>query len=304
MQAPTATTASSPPSASTVRACEVCHSSEAAPLFDKAEHHFTRCRGCGLERISPQPTDETLAKIYGAHYYDAWGLDRGEDTVATLKKRTFGYVLGKLPAHRPGARLLDCGAATGFLVEVAEGLGYRSYAVELSEFGAQAIAGKIGAGRVHCGQLEDAHFADAEAGDFDVVTMCDYIEHVRDPRQTLGQARRLLAPTGVLAITTPDTGSPSRRVLGTSWTHYKLEHLFYFNRRNLERLLREAGFSSVEFHPLWKSLTLDYIAHQFDVYQHRALTPVARALRRLTPSVLRAAPIPFSTGELLAIARV
>lgn len=282
--------------------CEVCHSDAAEPLFDKAGHHFTRCRDCGLERISPQPTDATLATIYGAHYYDAWGLGDGEATVAALKKRTFAYVLGKLPAPAPGARLLDCGAATGFLVEVAERLGYRSYAVELSEFGAAAIAAKIGADRVHCGQLEDAHFADADR--FDVITMCDYIEHVRDPRHILDRARALLGPGGRLAITTPDAGSPSRRVLGTSWTHYKLEHLFYFDRKNLGRLLRDAGFSSVEFHPLWKSLSLDYIAHQFEVYQHAALTPLARALRRVVPGALRAAPIPFSTGELLAIARV
>jgi SAM-dependent methyltransferase len=284
--------------------CEVCASDAFKPIFEKADHQFTRCKACGLERISPQPTDETLAKIYGAHYYDAWGLGKDEDMVATLKKRTFRYVLGKLPAPAAGDRLLDCGAATGFLVEVARDLGYRPYAVELSQFGADEIGRKIGPEHVFCGEIENATFLDAGPGAFDVITMCDYIEHVRDPRQTLGQARRLLADDGLLAITTPDAGSPSRRVLGTSWTHYKLEHLFYFNRKNLERLLRDAGFSSVTFHPLWKALTLDYIAHQFEVYQHRALTPLARALKRLAPSVVRTAPIPFSTGELLAIARV
>jgi 2-polyprenyl-3-methyl-5-hydroxy-6-metoxy-1,4-benzoquinol methylase len=286
-----------------MESCEVCTSPAFEAIFDKAGHHFTRCRDCGLERISPQPTDDTLAKIYGEHYYDAWGLADGDaSAVAELKKRTFRYVLGKLPEHEAGARLLDCGAATGFLVEVAATLGYQPYAVELSEFGAQEIGRKIGDEHVHCGEIETAAFADAGPGEFDVVTMCDYIEHVRDPRRTLGHARRLLRSGGALAITTPDAGSPSRRVLGTGWTHYKVEHLFYFNRRNLERLLHEAGFSTVTFHPLWKSLTLDYIAHQFEVYQHRALTPIARALRRFTPSLVRTAPIPFTTGELLAIA--
>jgi 2-polyprenyl-3-methyl-5-hydroxy-6-metoxy-1,4-benzoquinol methylase len=293
-----------PAAARPTPACEVCASDAARPLFDKAGHHFTRCAQCGLERISPQPDDATLARIYGEHYYDAWGL--GTDAaagVAELKKRTFRHVLGKLPSASRGGRLLDCGAATGFLVEVAAELGYVPYAVELSEFGAAEIARKIGAERVFCGEIESATFADAGPGSFDVVTMCDYIEHVRDPRRTLGLAHRLLRPGGTLAITTPDAGSPSRRLLGTGWTHYKLEHLFYFNRRNLERLLHEAGFGAVTFHALWKSLTLDYIAHQFEVYQHPALTPLARALRRFTPAALRAAPIPFSTGELLAIAR-
>ncbi|MEZ4400162.1 MAG: class I SAM-dependent methyltransferase [Kofleriaceae bacterium] len=285
-------------------ACEVCASSQFQPMFDKADHHFVRCSGCGLECISPQPSDATLAKIYGAHYYDAWGLQDNEDAVAKLKRGTFKFVMGKLPAPTAGAKLLDCGAATGFLLEVANELGYVPYGLELSEFGANAIADKFGADHVFCGELGAATFADAAPGEFAVVTMCDYIEHVRDPRQTLALARKLLRPGGVLAITTPDAGSPSRKLLRTGWTHYKVEHLFYFNQRNLGRLLRDVGFATVEFHTLWKSLTLDYIGHQFEVYPHPALTKLARTMTRFTPAAVRAMPLPFSTGELLAVARL
>lgn len=266
-------------------------------MFDKLEHHFVKCDDCGLERISPQPSNETLAKIYGEHYYDAWGLQDNEQVVAGLKKRTFKYVLNKLAGH---GKLLDCGAATGFLLEVAKDLGYEPYGLELSEFGANAIAEKFGKDRVFCGELQVAKWPGVDK--FDAITMCDYIEHVRDPRQTLELARGLLRDDGTLAITTPDAGSPSRKVLGNGWTHYKIEHLFYFNKANLERLLLDVGFSSVKFYPLWKSLTLDYIGHQFDVYPHPALTPFARALK-LMPQKLRALPLPFTTGELLAVAR-
>lgn len=281
-------------------ACEVCSSSSSQLMFEKLAHSFVRCDGCGLERISPQPSDETLAKIYGAHYYDAWGLHDNEDTVAALKKRTFRYVLGKLGLPAQGPKLLDCGAATGFLLEVAKELGYEPYGLELSEFGANAIADKFGADHVFCGELQAARFEGVSK--FDAITMCDYIEHVRDPRQTLELARGWLAPGGTLAITTPDAGSPSRRMLRNGWTHYKIEHLFYFNKHNLERLLKDVGFSSVKFYPLWKSLTLDYIGHQFEIYPHPALTPVARVLRHV-PASIRATPLPFTTGELLAVAR-
>ncbi len=271
-------------------------------MFEKLEHRFVRCGDCGLERIWPQPSDETLAKIYGAHYYDAWGLHDNEATVAALKKRTFKYVLDKLPAPAPGTKLLDCGAATGFLLEVARERGFESYGLELSEFGAKEIARKFGDDRVFCGELQDAQFSTAKPGDFGVITMCDYIEHVRDPRHTLELARKLVAEGGALAITTPDAGSPSRRVLGTGWTHYKIEHLFYFNKRNLGRLLKEVGFRDVKFYQLWKSLTLDYISHQFEVYPHFALTQVARGIQRFAPARLRQFPLPFTTGELLAVA--
>lgn len=271
-------------------------------MFEKLDHQFVRCNQCGVERISPQPSNETLAKIYGAHYYDAWGLHENEQVVADLKKRTFRYVLGKLGRKAaPGDKLLDLGAATGFLLEIAAERGYKPYAVEFSEFGANAIAKKFGPGSVFCGELPDAKFPDAGKGDFQVVTMCDYIEHVRDPKQTLTLARQWMAPGGSLAITTPDAGAPSRKLLGHGWTHYKIEHLFYFNKKNLEQLLLEVGFRSVRFYPLWKSLTLDYIGHQFEIYPHPALTQVARAMRFI-PAKLRATPLPFTTGELLAVA--
>ena len=66
-------------------ACEICASTRFQPLFEKLDHQFVRCADCGLERISPPPTDATLAQIYGAHYYDAWGLHGNEEIVAALK---------------------------------------------------------------------------------------------------------------------------------------------------------------------------------------------------------------------------
>jgi len=271
-------------------------------MFEKAGHHFSRCSTCDLETISPAPSDDTLASIYGAHYYDAWGLGDQESVVRNLKKRTFKYVLGRLGGPRGNRRLLDCGAATGFLLEVAKDLGYEPYGLELSEFGANEIARKFGVDHVFRGELENLTFPDAGAGDFGAITMCDYIEHVRDPRQVLTLARDLLEPGGQLAITTPDTGSISHHVLRSGWTHYKIEHLNYFNRTNMARLLKDIGYSSVRFQPLWKSLTLDYITHQFDEFPHRILTPIARGLKTMVPGALRRAPVPFSTGEFLAIA--
>jgi 2-polyprenyl-3-methyl-5-hydroxy-6-metoxy-1,4-benzoquinol methylase len=284
------------------RLCEVCGSASFSGLFEKAEHSFSCCDRCGLERIDPQPSDATLAKIYGSHYYDAWGLHGNEDVVGQLKKKTFEYVLGKLPP-RSGGKLLDLGAATGFLLEVARERGYEPYGVELSEFGAKEIARKFGDDRAHCGELATAPFAGVGQQSFDVVTMCDYIEHVRDPEATLRMVRKNLRAGGAIAITSPDTGSVSRRALGHSWSHYKVEHLFYFSRKNLTQMLHKAGFSAVEFYPLVKTLSLDYVHKQLEVYPHQLLTPVSRTLRAALPKPVMSAPLKFLAGELLAVAR-
>lgn len=283
-----------------LRTCEVCRGSDAVQLFEKADHRFVRCSGCGLEQIDPPPTDETLAAIYGKHYYDAWGLHEEQDTVAQLKKGTFDYVLGALPLEGKGGALLDCGAATGFLLEVAKDRGFEPSGVELSEFGAKEIARKFGEDRSFRGEIEDVKFP--EGTRFRAITMCDYIEHVRSPRRVLERVRDLLAPGGAIAITTPDTGSVSRKVLGTGWSHYKVEHLHYFNRDNLRRLLEEVGFSRVTFKPLWKSLNVKYIREQFEVYPHPVLSVVARGLGEALPASLQRRPVRVLTGELLAVA--
>jgi SAM-dependent methyltransferase len=287
-----------------VATCEVCSASATVLCFEKHGHRFVRCARCGLETISPQPSPETLARIYGRHYYDAWGLGEDEAAVGALKRATFRTVLRQLGRAPRGAKLLDCGAATGFLLEVARELGYEPYGVELSSFGARAIADKFGPARVHCGELLEAQFADAVPGGFQAITMCDYIEHVREPRRILQRARELLGPGGALAITTPDTGSWSHRALGTGWSHYRLEHLFYFDRHNLRRLLEEVGFSSVTFHPLPKSLSIDFVAHQLERNPHPALTRVVRWARAVLPRAVSRMPLRVQIGELFAVAHV
>ena len=281
-----------------MRLCEVCGSARFSFLFEKEQHRFVRCDSCALERIDPQPTDEVLAQVYGKHYYDSWGLERNEEQVRALKRATFSYVLGRVGA--PRGKLLDCGAATGFLMELARDLGFDAYGVELSDFGAESIAKRFGKDHVFRGQLQDAPFPRRELS---VITMCDYIEHVRDPREVLEKASSLLAADGTLAITTPDTGSLSRRLLATGWTHYKIEHLYYFRRDNLRRLLTAAGFDRVKFYPLVKRLNLKYIREQLETYPHPLLSRAARGLGRVTPDVLQSQMLPFLTGELLAVAR-
>lgn len=287
-----------------VPACNVCAASDVEALFEKYGRAFVRCTGCGLERIEPPPSPEVLADIYGQHYYDAWGLHDDEAAVAGLKARTFRTVLAALGPVNRGEKLLDCGAATGFLMHVARDLGYEPYGVELSAFGAQAIARSFGPERAHQGDLLEARFAGVAPGEFDVVTMCDFIEHVRDPRAVLRHARGLLRAGGTLVITTPDTGSLSRRLLGTTWSHYRLEHLHYFNRNNLGRLLRDVGFGGISFRRLRKSLSLDFVSHQLERNPHPLLTRVARAARRVAPRGLSALAVRVSIGEIFVIARV
>jgi hypothetical protein len=91
----------------------------------------------------------------------------------------------------------------------------------------------------------------------------------------------LLRPGGVLMLVTPDTRSLSRRLMGAGWSHYKAEHLTYWNGELLDRVAAGAGLRALGRRSAVKSMSLGYLRTQLDTYAHPVLSPVLRAASRL-----------------------
>jgi len=292
----------------TTRACPICGPDQ--PGLEGPRDFATikgyplkRCPNCELQLFDPQPDDLTLAVLYEEEYYNAWGMHNDESSTRALKLATFDRLLRPLRARFPGApRLLDCGAATGYLMEKALDLGMQPYGVELSEFGAERMTRRFGPGRVFCGPFDQAAFEGVDHEFFDIITMIDFIEHVRDPMGTLVKAFNLLKPGGQLLILTPNAGSLSRRLMGVRWLHYKVEHLSYFSPRSLAKAMQRVGFVDVRVGRAWKMMNLLYVTHQLATYPHPLLTPIIKMLHKLSPPALRKTKFPISFGEILAAA--
>ncbi|MDQ7772364.1 MAG: class I SAM-dependent methyltransferase [Elusimicrobiales bacterium] len=282
--------------------CPVCGSGplkKGRPLGSGALH---ACQSCTARFISPQPTDAELKDIYGEGYYGSWGLAGGREHEAlkAMKTATFGLRLDLISRYRAGGNILDVGCATGFFMEAAEKRGFRAYGVEISDYSSAAAREKFGGERVHHGVIEDCPFPD---GHFDVIAMSDLLEHVRDPLRALSAARRLLRNDGAIMIMTPDTDSLTARIMGRRWTHYKPEHLFYFNRRSLSLLAEKCGFEAVHFAAAKKAMNLEYLRTQFAAYPHPLLTPASALLAGMLPSGMRSGNFFLTMGEMTAVLR-
>jgi 2-polyprenyl-3-methyl-5-hydroxy-6-metoxy-1,4-benzoquinol methylase len=286
-------------------ACFACGSDRAPDRVRiSSEHSIAFCPVCGSGRSESPPAPEAFASMYGGDYYQAWGVHETGSRTELLKRATFARRLDDCaPWMRSGGKVLDLGCATGFFLREAQEHGYEGFGIDVSAHAIGQCAMSIDRDRLHCGEFESSTFGTAAGDRFDAIFMSDYLEHVLNPSAVLALAADRLAPAGVVVITTPDVGSFSRRVMGRRWPHFKPEHVSYFSRKGLARLLRSMGFALVNLRPTRKALSIAYVAAQFRRYPNPWITSWLQPLHRLLPVALTDAIVWIPTGEVTAVAR-
>jgi SAM-dependent methyltransferase len=135
-------------------------------------------------------------------------------------------------------RALDVGCATGALLAALRDRGWEATGVEICAPAAAYGRERYGLDIRAC-DLASAGFPDAS---FELVHASHLIEHLNDPAAFLGEAARLLAPGGLLALTTPNVDGFQARLLGARWRSAIYDHLYLFSARTLTELLASRGF--------------------------------------------------------------
>lgn len=79
-----------------------------------------------------------------------------------------------------------------------------------------------------------------------LAVMVHVLDHLLDPRAMLEQIRAKLKRGGRLVIVTHNERSALRRIMGTRWPPFCLQHPEIYNPDSISRLLRGAGFQSVD----------------------------------------------------------
>lgn len=222
----------------------------------KNNHNLFSCIKCRLIFVDPLPNSENIyTKDYFSGAADGFGYVN-YDIDKEPMKATFNKYIDLFDTHgKPQGKLLDIGAATGFFLSIAKSRGYEVSGVEISDY-ASNIARKRGID-VKTGNLTSSNFPD---GFFDVITMFDVLEHIKDPFAELLEAKKILKKDGLLVINSPNGQSLMARFLKTKW-HLILppEHLFYFSPKNLSLFLEKSGFKVVYNGHIGKRFTFQYI---------------------------------------------
>jgi len=287
--------------------CPVCQARSFNARFAIKGMAIESCRGCGLVVQNPQPSDAQLGAIYGRNYFIgssendrlATQFDLVKRATASLQLDEIATYLSKRGKTAKGLSLLEIGCGHGNMLLEAHNRGYQVHGLEYSNDAARVANDKLGADAVHVGALTRETFPEQS---FDICILADVIEHVRDPASFVQDIRRILKTGGVVFIATPSTASWSARLLGRHWMEYKPEHLFYFNRSTLTRLISNAGFDHIEISSGRKVLTADYVIGHFDKFPVPVLSPLLTGLRSVAPAALLGKPVKITASGINVLA--
>jgi 2-polyprenyl-3-methyl-5-hydroxy-6-metoxy-1,4-benzoquinol methylase len=219
-------------------------------------------------------------------------IEAREMKLLTAKER-----LKQISSHCSRGRWLDSGYSDGSFVEQAQLQGMQAEGIDLSEVAIEEARKRNFS--VYYSSVENF-----EPGHkYDTITAFDVLEHVLDPVAFVQAVRNLLLPGGKVVLSLPDQGSLICKLMGKSWYFYiPEEHLHYFKKSTIAKLLTNAGFVVERHMPTYKPLTYNYSLTQFMEYNpliYKVLSLVAKLLSEKIKNI----SIPLYIGEMMVIAR-
>jgi len=291
------------------RACPVCGSSiarEVAPAnvdFSRLDGfafasrklpeymHFRLvvCEACDLLYSSPAPARAALEQAYESASFDA--SDESRYAAATYAAFLPG-IARRLP-DREGA--LDIGTGDGAFLAQLVAAGFSDVLGVEPSAAPVALADPAVRGRIRNAPFRRADF---RAEQFRLVTCFQTMEHVFDPLQFCRDAFRITKAGGAFFIVCHNRRAVLARLLGRKSPIFDIEHLQLFSPDSARRLLKRAGFRSVEVRTVINRYPASYWAR---------LLPAPAALKGALLSTLAATglgrlPIAAPVGNLAAIA--
>ncbi|MEU0940961.1 class I SAM-dependent methyltransferase [Embleya sp. NPDC005971] len=204
------------------------------------------CERCGLGYLSPRLSASDYAHFYDGVYrplVTAYHGRRIDAETVQREQREYGAELAAflgplLPSSTE--TILDVGGSTGVVAGVlAERLDARATVLDPSpdELAAARSAGM----ETVAGFAEDF---DPGERDWDLVLLCQTIDHLRDVRGTLAALRRMTAPGGHAFVDIVDVDIVLRRT-GAIEHVVKIDHPFYLTRPTAAAFFAVAGYSIV-----------------------------------------------------------
>jgi 2-polyprenyl-3-methyl-5-hydroxy-6-metoxy-1,4-benzoquinol methylase len=232
-----------------VTSCNLCGSTRLVEVARRDRYGYpialAVCARCGLGFLAPRPSAASYAAFYGHVYRPLVSAYHGRLIDAeTVQDEQRGYaaqlrdfLARTLPAEP--ASVLDVGGSTGVVAGAFAHDGVRPTVLDPApdELAVAEAAGM---------EVVEGFAEDFEPGDrrWDLVLLCQTIDHLLDVAATLRAIRGLLAPGGHAFVDILDVSWVLARQ-GAIEGSYKVDHPFYLTRATALAYFARAGLEVV-----------------------------------------------------------
>lgn len=223
--------------------CTVCDSQRTEIKFQKNGYGILHCLECGHVFTNFVPTPKEVVQIYSDDYFFNGGAGYNDYTLEKemLIKRG-EYYADKMNSFMKPGRMLDVGAAAGFILKGFENKGWNGVGIEpntnMAEYGKKELGVSIKNGTIETVELE---------GKFDLVVLIQVIAHMYDLKKSLQQISQSIKLNAHVLIETWNKDSLTAKLFGKQWHEYSPPGtLNFFSKRSLNQLMVSHGFSLVK----------------------------------------------------------
>lgn len=223
--------------------CCVCNDKDYRVLkkvkFGNSSINLVKCK-CGLIFFSPRLSRDYIKKLYSEDKLDQLSHNKA---YAEEDKIEFSQRLDIARKHGKKGSVLDMGCSTGTFLLCCREKGYKQlYGVDINKKTNDYCINEL---KLDVGTtIPDRKF--------DLIHASDLIEHLQEPASFVKDAYQHLNNNGLLMMTTPNIRNPVNKLVNIK----PKEHLYYFSRKTIRKLLENNGFevllmkSRSRYHPL------------------------------------------------------
>jgi 2-polyprenyl-3-methyl-5-hydroxy-6-metoxy-1,4-benzoquinol methylase len=245
--------------------CTLCHNNNTETKFLKNGYRIASCNLCNHLFTEFEPTEGEIEQIYSDDYFFKGGAGYEDYTLEKdmLIKRG-SYYANKIKKYISVGKVLDIGAAAGFILKGFENNGWQGTGIEpnrrMVEYGRKVVGVSIKKGTIETVELE---------GKFDLVVLIQVVAHMYDLQKAFRKIYHLLKPGGCVLIETWNKDSLTARAFGRNWHEYSPPGtLNYFSKRTLNLLMTKNDFSLVKQGTPKKSI---HSTHAKSLIKHKLL---------------------------------
>jgi len=232
-----------------IQFCDFCGENKFTFISHKDRYGFpvrsALCDSCGLVFLSPRMSRKEYASFYERVYRPLVSAYYGRDiNYITIQKEQLSYAeeLSEFLADyvKKGGRLFDIGGSTGVIASHFKdrfdlrGMCLDPSPKELKEARAKGLD-------TVCSMIEDY---EPTGEKFDIILMCQTIDHLLNVKSSLENVRRLIKDNGLFFVDIVDFKAVFLRNNSIEEA-IKIDHPYYFTEETMREILETTGFNII-----------------------------------------------------------